>query len=287
MSLINSVTGLLQYSDQLQSVSDTALLDTELLLSFALDVDRTWLKTWPDHKPEAAQIKQFETLFARRLTGEPIAFIIGRQGFWTLDLKVTPGTLIPRPETELLVEIALGLNVPDSARVLDLGTGTGAIALALASERNDWQLTAVDSQIAAVNLAEINRQHCQLDNVSTYQSDWFSQVPGSISAPQYHLIISNPPYIELDDPHLSEGDVRFEPATALVSGHDGLNDLKIVIGQSPRYLRSNGWLLVEHGYQQGAAVRNLFATAGFTAIGTHIDHNDLERLTLGCLPQTD
>ena len=283
MSFINSVTELLQNSNQLQSISDTAVLDTELLLCFALDVDRAWLRTWPDHQPEAIQVKTFKALLSRRLTGEPIAFIIGCQGFWTLNLTVSADTLIPRPETELLVEIALGLDLPKVSRVLDLGTGTGAIALALASEHNNWQLTAVDSQIAAVNLAEINRQNCQLDNVSIYQSDWFSQVPGLISSPQYHLIISNPPYIEIDDPHLSAGDVRFEPASALVSGRDGLDDLRVVIEQSPKYLDSNGWLLVEHGYQQGTAVRNLFANAGFTAVATQVDYNNLERVTLGCI----
>ena len=283
MSFINSVTELLQNSNQLQSISDTAVLDTELLLCFALDVDRAWLRTWPDHQPEAIQVKTFKALLSRRLTGEPIAFIIGCQGFWTLNLTVSADTLIPRPETELLVEIALGLDLPKVSRVLDLGTGTGAIALALASEHNNWQLTAVDSQIAAVNLAEINRQNCQLDNVSIYQSDWFSQVPGLISSPQYHLIISNPPYIEIDDPHLCAGDVRFEPASALVSGRDGLDDLRVVIEQSPKYLDSNGWLLVEHGYQQGTAVRNLFANAGFTAVATQVDYNNLERVTLGCI----
>jgi len=280
---MNSVTELLQNSDQLHSISDTAVLDAELLLCFTLGVDRAWLRTWPDHQPQPIQVEKFEALLTRRLTGEPIAFIIGCQGFWTLNLKVSAGTLIPRPETELLVEIALGLELPKVSRVLDLGTGTGAIALALASEHAEWQLTAVDSQIAAVNLAEMNRQDCQLDNVSIYQSDWFSQVPGLIASPQYHVIISNPPYIEIDDPHLSEGDVRFEPASALVSGRDGLDDLRVVIEQSPRYLHSNGWLLVEHGYQQGAAVRSLFANAGFTAVATQVDYNNIERVTLGCL----
>ena len=282
---INSVATLLQHADQLKNISDTAVLDVELLLSHALDVDRAWLKTWPEHLLLAAQVTIFEDLFARRLTGEPIAFIIGSQGFWSLDLKVTPQTLIPRPETELLDETSLALDLPDNCRAIDLGTGTGAIALALAKERPSWQLTAVDSEPAAVKLAELNSHYCQIDNVMVYQSDWFSQVPLLGRLSNYHLIVSNPPYIEIDDPHLTQGDVRFEPASALVSGVDGLHDLREVIDSSVKYLETLGWLLVEHGYRQGSAVRELFRAAGFISIETKTDFNQLERITMGCLPQ--
>jgi release factor glutamine methyltransferase len=252
-----------------------------------LDVDRAWLKTWPEHILLSAQVSIFEDLFARRLTGEPIAFIIGSQGFWSLDLKVTPQTLIPRPETELLVETSLALDLPADCRAIDLGTGTGAIALALAKERPNWQLTAVDSEPAAVKLAELNSHYCQIDNVMVYQSDWFSQVPLLGRLSNYHLIVSNPPYIEIDDPHLMQGDVRFEPASALVSGVDGLDDLREVINSSVKYLETFGWLLVEHGYRQGSAVRELFKAAGFITIETMTDFNQLERITMGCLPKAD
>tara|TARA_B110000977_G_scaffold147668_1_gene187190 strand:- start:7927 stop:8787 length:861 start_codon:yes stop_codon:yes gene_type:complete len=284
---INSVATLLKHADQLMEISDTAVLDVELLLSHALDVDRAWLKTWPEHILLSAQVSIFEDLFARRLTGEPIAFIIGSQGFWSLDLKVTPQTLIPRPETELLVETSLALDLPADCRAIDLGTGTGAIALALAKERPNWQLTAVDSEPAAVKLAELNSHYCQIDNVMVYQSDWFSQVPLLERLSNYHLIVSNPPYIEIDDPHLMQGDVRFEPASALVSGVDGLDDLREVINSSVKYLETFGWLLVEHGYRQGSAVRELFKAAGFITIETMTDFNQLERITMGCLPKAD
>jgi release factor glutamine methyltransferase len=284
---INSVATLLKHADQLMEISDTAVLDVELLLSHALDVDRAWLKTWPEHILLSAQVSIFEDLFARRLTGEPIAFIIGSQGFWSLDLKVTPQTLIPRPETELLVETSLALDLPADCRAIDPGTGTGAIALALAKERPNWQLTAVDSEPAAVKLAELNSHYCQIDNVMVYQSDWFSQVPLLGRLSNYHLIVSNPPYIEIDDPHLMQGDVRFEPASALVSGVDGLDDLREVINSSVKYLETFGWLLVEHGYRQGSAVRELFKAAGFITIETMTDFNQLERITMGCLPKAD
>ena len=204
--------------------------------------------------------------------------ILGYQGFWSLDLKVSEHTLIPRPETELLVEVALELPLPPQSSVLDLGTGTGAIALALASERSDWNITALDFQPQAVALAEENRVAHKLDNVQILQGNWFADLP----AGKFDLILSNPPYIENNDPHLSQGDVRFEPASALVSGVKGFDDLIVVIGESVAFLKSRGWLMVEHGHDQGDGVRALFAEAGFTNIETRRDYNQVERITLGC-----
>ena len=280
-----TVEDLLGRSTELSSASDSAQLDTELLLCHSLNVDRTWLKTWPDHQPQPADIARFELLFKRRLNGEPVAFIVGTQGFWSLELCVSPDTLIPRPETELLVEAALQLDLPTHSQVLDLGTGTGAIALALAVEEPLWQVTAVDVQPKAVALAERNRQLHRLDNLRIYQSDWFSAIAANRSQPEigFDLILSNPPYIEANDHHLFEGDVRFEPASALVSGVDGLDDLRLVIGQSCGFLRQGGWLMVEHGHNQGAAVRELFMDAGFNSVETRVDHNQLDRISLGCL----
>jgi|TARA_B110000046_G_scaffold184501_1_gene223136 release factor glutamine methyltransferase len=271
---------LLQRSAEL-TASDSAVLDTELLLSHALGVNRTYFRTWPDRQPNSDQLKTFGLLFQRRLQGEPIAYILGHQGFWSLDLNVSEHTLIPRPETELLVETALELTLPRHSSVLDLGTGTGAIALALASERRNWNITAVDVQPQAVALAEVNRAAHKLDNVQIMQSNWFTALPSA----NFDLIVSNPPYIENNDPHLRQGDVRFEPASALVSGADGLDDLILVIGQSAAFLTPSGWLLVEHGYDQGAGVRALFAEVGFSSIETRRDYNQIERVTFGQLSQ--
>ena len=279
---INSVATLLKHADQLKEISDTAVLDVELLLSHALDVDRAWLKTWPEHILLSAQVSIFEDLFARRLTGEPIAFIIGSQGFWSLDLKVTPQTLIPRPETELLVETSLALDLPADCRAIDLGTGTGAIALALAKERPNWQLTAVDSEPAAVKLAELNSHYCLIDNVMVYQSDWFSQVPLLGRLSNYHLIVSNPPYIEIDDPHLMQGDVRFEPRSALVSSDSGLEDLGRLVTGAPDQLLDGGWLLLEHGFEQANAVSVMLHDAGFSQVSTRRDMSGQQRITGGC-----
>ena len=273
-----TIFALLQRSAELVA-SDSAPLDTELLLCHALGVDRTYLKTWPDYLPNTEQLNAFKGLFQRRLRGEPIAYILGWQGFWSLDLKVSAHTLIPRPETELLVETALALSLPSKASVLDLGTGTGAIALALASERCSWALTAVDIQPEAVALAEENRAAHRLNNVKVLQGNWFSSLPEV----KFDLIISNPPYIENNDPHLSQGDVRFEPASALVSGPQGFDDLILLVAQSAGFLAANGWLLVEHGCEQGDGVRALFAEAGFHAIETRRDYNQLDRITLGQL----
>ena len=278
-----TVADLLQRHNELSPASDTALLDTELLLCHSLSVDRAWLKTWPDKILSAPDMQRFEQLFRRRLEGEPVAFIIGSQGFWTLDLKVSPHTLIPRPETELLVETAMQLELPNNSQVLDLGTGTGAIALALASEYPQWQMTAVDVQASAVELAEQNRLACRPKNVTIYQSDWFAAVANRQPQTLFNLIVSNPPYIEIDDAHLFEGDVRFEPASALVSGTQGLDDLQLVIGQSSGFLAPAGWLLVEHGHAQGLAVRDLFNEAGYVLVETRQDYNQLDRITLGRL----
>ena len=273
---MTKVSQLLNTADQLRVISDSPQLDCEILLCHALQVDRAQLRTWPDATVEPEKLKRFEALLKARLQGTPIAYLIGSQGFWSLDLNVSPDTLIPRPETELIVEIALTLALPSRSGVLDLGTGTGAIALALASERQDWQLTAIDSQSGAVALAKQNCQRQGLDNVQIFQSDWFSEVTSD-----FDLIVSNPPYIEQDDPHLKQGDIRFEPSSALVSGSDGLDDLKKIINQSPDYLAVDGWLLVEHGCEQGNAVRNLFVGAGFSEVATRRDYNSLDRVTLG------
>lgn len=281
---MTTVSAVLQRSAELQPASDSALLDTELLLCHCLNVDRTWLKTWPDHQLQDIEIAEFDQLFSRRLRGEPVAFIVGSQGFWSLDLCVSPHTLIPRPETELIVEQALQLALPAASQVLDLGTGTGAIALALATERPDWDIIGVDVQTQAVELAEHNRQLHQLNNVSILQSDWFSALACAQPAHKFDLIVSNPPYIEAEDSHLLAGDVRFEPASALLAGVDGLDDLRLIIGQSSGFLQQAGWLLVEHGYNQGAPVRDLFVAAGFQSVVTCADYNQLDRITLGCLP---
>ena len=261
--------------------SPTARLDAELLLAAALGKPRSFLHTWPERIVSTEAAVTFATYLQRRRTGEPVAYILGQQGFWKLDLEVAPHTLIPRPETEMLVEAALEL-VPAFAQVqvLDLGTGTGAIALALANERQAWQVTAVDRVLEAVELAERNRQRLQLDNAKVLNSHWFSSLEGQ----RFDLIISNPPYIAAEDPHLASGDVRFEPNSALVAGTDGLDDLRMIIAQAPTYLNADGWLLLEHGYDQGAAVRDLLSGHGFEKIQTRRDLGDHERITFGRMP---
>lgn len=260
--------------------SPTARLDIELLLAAAIGKTRSYLHTWPERIVSSEAAQTFADYLQRRRAGEPVAYILGQQGFWNLDLEVAPHTLIPRPETELLVETAMRLQSSDPARVLDLGTGTGAIALALASERRQWQVTAVDRVEEAVALAERNRQRLQLDNVRVLASHWFSALAGQ----RFELIISNPPYIADADPHLVAGDVRFEPSSALVAGQDGLDDLRQIIAEAPAHLLAGGWLLLEHGFDQAAAVRELLARHGFEQIESHLDLNAHERITLGRLP---
>ena len=257
--------------------SETPALDTALLLAHVLGKPRSYLLTWPERALTDEQQAQFAALLQRRRQGEPVAYLLGNQGFWSLELQVSPDTLIPRPDTERLVEVALELGPLQSARVLDLGTGTGAIALALAAERSQWQLTGVDRMPGAVALADSNRNRLKLDNAQFLVSDWFGALPGQ----RFDLIVSNPPYIAADDPHLQQGDVRFEPASALVSGADGLDDIRYLIDTAPQYLDPGGWLLLEHGWQQAETVRDLLEQGGFIDVQSWRDLAGHQRVSGG------
>jgi len=256
--------------------------EAELLLAHVLGKDRTWLFTHADDPLDEASALRFEVLVAQRRAGEPVAYLVGQRGFWRFDLEVTPDTLIPRADTECLVELALErLPVDRPLRLLDLGTGTGAIALALAFERPRASVIAVDLSPGAAAVARRNADRLGLAaRVEVREGAWFAPVAGE----RFDLIASNPPYIEDDDPHLGEGDLRFEPRGALASGADGLDDLRLIVRDAPAHLRPGGWLLVEHGWRQGAAVRALFDAAGFIDIGTERDLEGRDRVTLGQHP---
>lgn len=251
--------------------------DAEILLEHVTGKARTWILAFGETQLTADQQAQLDALLARRKTGEPVAHLVGEREFWSLPLYVSAATLIPRPDTECLVEQALARLPATPARILDLGTGTGAIALALASERSDCQVTAVDLMPDAVALAQRNLERLALENVTVQQSSWFT----ALADQQFEMIVSNPPYIDECDPHLGEGDVRFEPRSALVAADHGLADLSHIIIQSRQHLVSNGWLLLEHGWTQGEAVRKLFLQAGFAQVETCRDYGGNERLTVG------
>ncbi|WBU42176.1 peptide chain release factor N(5)-glutamine methyltransferase [Marinobacter alkaliphilus] len=257
-------------------------LDAELLLSHVTGLGRTSFRAWPEREVAPDQAQAFRELVAERVKGLPIAYLLGQQEFWSLPLKVSPSTLIPRPDTECLVEAALELPLPENARVLDLGTGTGAIALALASEKPRWQIMASDRVEEAVELARENSRSLQLP-ITVVQSHWFDQIPES----GFDLLISNPPYIPASDGHLHEGDVRFEPPSALVAGDDGLDDIRLLVTEGLKRLNPGGWMLLEHGYNQGEAVRDLFAAAGWRNIETRRDYGGNDRMTLARKPASD
>ncbi|HDR2687142.1 peptide chain release factor N(5)-glutamine methyltransferase [Enterobacter ludwigii] len=259
------------------SASESPKRDAEILLEFVTGKARTYLLAFGETQLSAEQEAQLATLLARRKTGEPVAHLVGEREFWSLPLYVSPATLIPRPDTECLVEQALSRLPAQACRILDLGTGTGAIALALASERPDCEVTAVDVMPDAVALAQRNVARLGFPNVTVLQSSWFSALDNRT----FGMIVSNPPYIDEHDPHLTQGDVRFEPLTALVAANEGLADIVHIVTTSRQHLLPGGWLLIEHGWTQGDAVRDVFIAAGYRAVETCRDYGGNDRLTLG------
>jgi release factor glutamine methyltransferase len=274
-----TVAAALEYALELETVSDSARLDLELLLCEVLQQPRSWLFAWPEATLSAQQRSAFLALLARRRAGEPVAHLLGYRDFWTLRLRVTPATLIPRPDTEVLVEQALRRLDGAPARVADLGTGTGAVALALASERPNWQLVATELQPEAVELARLNVAEQKLTNVTVYQGDWCQPLRGA-----FDLIVSNPPYIDPEDPHLKRGDLRFEPLSALIAARNGMAALEQIAAQARRHLRPGGWLLLEHGYDQAEAVRRLLQRLGYLQPFSARDYGGHERVSGGVWP---
>lgn len=270
-----------QAQQKLPNSQDTpSKLEAEILLAFVLEKPRSFLYTWPEQTVEAAQLARFNELVERRSLGEPIAYITGTREFWGLSLKVTPDTLIPRPETERLVEIALShIPVNEPWHVADLGTGSGAIALAIASERRNVNVDASDISESAISVARENASKLALKNVHFHVGRWFA----AFNSPQFNIIISNPPYVADQDPHLTQGDLRFEPMHALSSGVDGLNDIREIIKTAKEHLLIGGWLLLEHGYDQGNAVIDLFEQSGYSEVQCFQDYGDRERATIGRL----
>jgi release factor glutamine methyltransferase len=260
------------------SVTD-ARFEAQLLMVQVLQVNRAWLIAHGDEALTDTACAQYCKLMERRLQGEPMAYIFGEKEFYGITLRVTPDVLIPRPETELLVEFALAsIPVGAACRVLDLGTGSGAIAVSLATLRPQAEIVAVDMSSAALSVAQANAQRLALTNLHFICSDWWQQVPVT---PRFDVIVSNPPYIADSDSHLQQGDLRFEPITALAAGVSGMSDLQRIVSHAPDYLTATGVLLLEHGYDQGKAVRELLIQAGFSAVATHRDLAGMERVSTG------
>lgn len=268
-------------SPQLLDISDTPKLDAEVMLLHIIHKQRGYLYTWPDERLTSEQVDEYTKMVARRVLGTPIAHIVGEREFWSLPFMVNPTTLIPRPDTEILVETALNLPLADNAKVLDLGTGTGAIALSLAYEKNQWQITAVDKIIEAVALAKANRAQLKLDQVNIVQSDWFE----SVDCYDFNLIVSNPPYIDETDVHLDQGDVRFEPQSALTASEHGFADLYHIADSARDYLAPGGYLLLEHGFGQALQLRDKMIELGYENVATVRDFGSNDRCTLGRFPR--
>jgi release factor glutamine methyltransferase len=254
----------------------SARLEVQYLLQHVLQKPRAWLLAHPEAVPDAAQLQRYAALLQRRHGGEPIAYLLGQREFYGLNFKVTPATLIPRPETELLVELALERLAPNRAgAVLDLGAGSGAIALSVAHARPKVQVVAVDASAAALEVASENAVRLGIANVAFLHGDWYAPLADA----RFELIVSNPPYVAAGDPHLSQGDLRFEPASALASGADGLDDIRRIVAGARAHLVPEGWLLLEHGYDQGEAVQRLLRQVGMEQPFTACDLAGIGRVS--------
>lgn len=261
---------------RLQTVSDSPQLDAGLLLCHVLDCPRSYLLSHPEARLERDAQQSFEALLARREQGEPVAYLTGTKSFWSLELKVTPAVLVPRPETETLVEAALDRMPPDQPmRVADLGTGCGAVALSLARERPQVHVVATDCSDPALAVARDNERQLGIPNVAFYESAWFRELAGQ----RFDLIVSNPPYVAEGDPHLAS--LRHEPQAALQAGADGLDAIRQIIRDAPGFLNPGGWLMLEHGADQAESVRSLLAEAGFVHVETRTDLAGRPRVSLG------
>ena len=263
-------------SKTLYHCSETPRIDAEYLLQHVVDKSLAWLISYGDQVATVEHTLAFQDFVQKRAEGIPVAYLLGYREFWTLKLRVNDHVLIPRGDTEILVEQALSrIGKDHSQTVLDLGTGSGAIALSVAKERPQSEVIATDSSELALEVAKANARSNQIENVSFVVSDWFCE----INSHRFDVILSNPPYVHPEDPHLNQGDLRFEPLNALVSGSDGMKDLELIISQSPRYLTSGGWVVLEHGYDQAEAVRALLSEHGFSNIDLYADLNHLPRCT--------
>ena len=251
--------------------------DIEIILSFVTKKSRSWLMAFDETIISNEYLSELNNLILRRINGEPIAYLIGQREFWSLPLYVNQHTLIPRPDTEIVVEQALSILSKKQSYILDLGTGSGAIALAIASERSDCYITATDCVENAIELAKLNAKNLNICNVSFLVSNWFSK----INFRKFNLIVSNPPYISSNDKHLEKGDIRFEPRIALISDKSGLSDLEKLIIQSHNWLVSGGWLILEHGWKQNKIVYQLMIENNYCAVTTVNDYGGNPRVTLG------